>query len=68
LHRSHPYWYVAIAGWMMLDVVYVLKKGQWYEYQFFFIPWGGLALTLFMLTPKAASSKPMPEQENVPTA
>ncbi|MBL8824528.1 MAG: DUF2029 domain-containing protein [Planctomycetia bacterium] len=68
LHRSHPYWYVAIAGWMMLDVVYVLKKGQWYEYQFFFIPWGGLALTLFMLTPKATWSKPIPKQEKVPVA
>lgn len=57
LNRSHPYWYVAIAGWMMLDVIYVMKKGLWYEYQFFFIPWGGLALTLFMLAPIPALSR-----------
>lgn len=49
LYRAHPYWLIVIAGWIMLDIVYVMMKGRWYEYQFFFIPWGGLALLMLLV-------------------
>lgn len=58
LYRTHPYWHVAVAGWLLLDVLYVMKKGEWTEYKFFFIPWGACMLTLLLWPPSVVETKP----------
>lgn len=55
-HRMHPHWLWGLAGWVLLDVIYVMKKGVWIEYQYFFIPWGGLALALLLHTASTAQA------------
>lgn len=62
--RTHHLWLVAIVGWIMLDVVYVMKKGQWYEFKYFFIPWGGLAMALLLLLPTPATTAKVQNQQN----
>lgn len=52
IYRSHPNWTVVIVGWIMLDIIYVTMKGHWFEYQYFFIPWSGLALMMLLLPPR----------------
>lgn len=64
LYRSHHLWLIAIVGWLMLDVIYVMKKGEWTEYKFFFIPWGGLMLTLLLWPQKTVDNTPL---QNSPT-
>jgi hypothetical protein len=53
-NRHHPWWCIfLLAGWIVLDVLFIRQKGIWKEYQFFVIPWGGLMLA--MLTEKVAT-------------
>jgi hypothetical protein len=52
--RSKPAWALAALGWIILTVTYFLIKRLgsdhgWFEYHFFYIPWGALALTLLLL-------------------
>lgn len=35
-----------LTGWILIDVLYIRQKGIWREYQFYVIPWCGLALTM----------------------
>jgi hypothetical protein len=50
LHRSHPHALVAALGWILLSYTAYHFKGPWKEYQFFFIPTCGLALTLLLVS------------------
>jgi hypothetical protein len=52
--RKHSFWWVAALGWITLDLYYYLVKSLgrshgFYEDHFSLIPWGALALTLFLL-------------------
>lgn len=57
LYRAYPNWMIVIVGWIMLDIAYVMMKGRWYEYQFFFIPWGGLALLMLLVMTRPQAAK-----------
>ncbi|HQR06185.1 MAG TPA: glycosyltransferase family 87 protein [Gemmatales bacterium] len=61
LYRAHQSWMIAIAGWIVLNVIFVLMKtAQWYEYKFAFIPWFGLALLLLLMIPRQQDPKLLP--------
>ncbi len=52
-YRSNRYWHVAIVGWIVLDGLYALMKGKMikdpcYEYEYYFIPLAGLAVTALL--------------------
>lgn len=57
IHRSHPHALVAALGWILLSYTAYHFKGPWKEYQFFFIPTCGLALTLFIIAKPGDSEK-----------
>lgn len=54
VYRTKPMWSVAALGWLILSGTYYVIKSLgkdhgWFEDHFFYVPWGGLALTLLLL-------------------
>lgn len=58
LYLAAPNWIIVLMGWLALDLLYVMKKGVWYEYQFFLIAWGALALHLLLVSAGPMKEKP----------
>ena len=48
--RRDRYWQLALLGWLALDLFLVVGVHcSWGEYQYWFIPWIGLIMTIVML-------------------
>jgi hypothetical protein len=48
--RTNPFWIVIVFGWLLMDGFYLVAKAhRVHESAFFVIPWGGLALTLWLM-------------------